>query len=1023
MKVSARALCAAAFGLTLAFGALGSTAHADDRIGRGEAPAWVSPASIAAATPASAAGEAIRVLLFDVQYRAEHGSQSMHIRTRSTAVTPQGLAALGNVGLVWSPASQEVTVHHVRLIRGDETIDVLATQSFETLRREENLALATLDGRLTAVLQPAGLRVGDILDVAYTLTSRDPVVGDFPAQATELNLPLGVGHQRFRASWPADMPMAVQASNNWTSLPIRRSGGYASIEVSRDDTQPILVPYDVPGRMGAVNRIELSAFRNWAEVATSLAPLYSRARQIAPDSPLHAEIARIRALSDDPAVQTAAALRLVQDEVRYVALLMGEGALVPASADETWARRFGDCKGKTALLLALLDGLGISAEPAAASLMAGDGVDERLPSVGAFDHVLVRASVEGQTYWLDGTRIGDRRLEDIQPPLVRWALPLIAEGGALEAVEIRPPETPQEEILIAFDASAGQHAPAALTATMIMRGPEAAMAAGQIGLVTAAQRDQGLRSIWAGVFGDVELGEVASEYDAEANILTLTAKGSMALDWRSDGLIPPGATYLPLTTEPRTAGPFQNAPYVVDHPNYSRRQVTVLLPNGGENFRVSGGEFDRTELAHRLSRSVRLDGDTVTVEIIQRSLAYEVPAAEANAARAAAEVRPNDRPKIIPPANYQPTAEDRTAMSSDLPTTADGWVSRAYTLSRAGDNAGALEAANRAVELSPESSNAIANRGIYRFWAGDRAGAAADMDRAVELDPSERVAMNGNALLANVEGRHQDVIIETTRALRQAPTDDFALGMRARAYLAQNQYDRALRDIDALIALDPMGTEVRFMRLYALDLLGRDTDADETADALVRDYPDNPTVVLGVAAHRMNSGRNQDAYQMVDHLISVTEEPDAQVLILRGELAIALGHLEITEQDFAQARLESGNADVLNNLCWAAARGGVFLDQALRDCDAALALAPASVHIQDSKGRVLLQRGDYAAARDVYDAVLAEEPELVSSLYGRGLAKIALGDAEAGEADKAAAVALYEDAAEDFENFRPSTSN
>ena len=1022
MKVSARALCAAAFGLTLAFGTPGPAAHADDRIGRGEAPAWVSPATVAEATPPSVAGEAIRVLLFDVQYRAEHGFQSMHIRTRSTAVTPQGLAALGNVGLVWSPASQEVTVHHVRLIRGDETIDVLASQSFETLRREENLALATLDGRLTAVLQPAGLRVGDILDVAYTLTSRDPVVGDFPAQATELNLPLGVGHQRFRASWPADMPMAVQASNDWTSLPIRRSGGYASIEVSRDDTQPVLVPYDVPGRMGAVNRIELSAFRNWAEVATSLAPLYSRARQIAPDSPLHAEIARIRALSDDPAVQAAAALRLVQDEVRYVALLMGEGALVPASADETWARRFGDCKGKTALLLALLDGLGISAEPAAASLMAGDGVDERLPSVGAFDHVLVRASVEGQTYWLDGTRIGDRRLQDIQPPLVRWALPLIAEGGALEAVEIRPLDTPQDETLIAFDASAGKHAPAGLTATMIMRGPEAAMFAGQIGLVTAAQRDQGLRTIWAGVFGDTELDEVASQYDAETNVLTLTAKGSMALDWRSDGLIPPGATYLPLTTEPRAAGPFQNAPYVVEHPNYSRRLVTVLLPNGGENFRVSGGEFDRTELGHRLSRSVRLDGDTVTVEILQRSLASEIPAAEANAARAAAEGRPNDRPKILAPANYQLTAEDRTAMSSDLPTTASGWVDRAYTLSRAGDNAGALEAANRAVELSPENSNAIANRGIYRFWAGDRAGAAADMDRAVELDPSERVAMNGNALLANVEGRHQDVIIETTRALRQAPTDEFALGMRARAYVAQNQYDRALRDVDAIIAANPDETDTRLMRIGILSKAGRDSDANTAAAELLRDLPADKSIVMAIAAFYEEKGRDQEAFDLVDRYMTEADDTERHTLIRRGELAIAIGRLEIAQRDFASARDGVADAWVLNNLCWTAALGGVLLDQALLDCDAALAIAPEETSILDSKGRVLLQQGQYSAARDIYDAVLAEEPEMVSALYGRGLARISLGEVEAGEADKSAAVALYQGAAEDFENFPPATN-
>src|SRR5690606_5868161 len=145
--------------------------------------------------------------------------------------------------------------------------------------------------------------------------------------------------------------------------------------------------------------------RDWGDVAATMKPLYDRTRQLEADSPLHAEIERIRALSDDPAVQALAALRLVQDQVRYVALMMGEGALTPATADETWRRRFGDCKGKTVLLLALLDGLSIAADPALVSLVEGDGMNERLPSISAFDHVLVRAVIGDDVYWLDGTRV------------------------------------------------------------------------------------------------------------------------------------------------------------------------------------------------------------------------------------------------------------------------------------------------------------------------------------------------------------------------------------------------------------------------------------------------------------------------------------------------------------------------------------------------------------------------------------------------------------------------------------------
>jgi hypothetical protein len=44
-------------------------------------------------------------------------------------------------------------------------------------RREKNLENAMLDGKLTASLQPDDVRVGDVIEVAYTRTRRDPAIG------------------------------------------------------------------------------------------------------------------------------------------------------------------------------------------------------------------------------------------------------------------------------------------------------------------------------------------------------------------------------------------------------------------------------------------------------------------------------------------------------------------------------------------------------------------------------------------------------------------------------------------------------------------------------------------------------------------------------------------------------------------------------------------------------------------------------------------------------------------------------
>jgi tetratricopeptide (TPR) repeat protein/transglutaminase-like putative cysteine protease len=995
-------------------------ALAGDEVLRGPEPTWVVTAVEGAPNAAAATAEGLRILLFDSQVRADGESEAFYTRFRSMAVSPQALPLMGNVSVTWSPSNQDVTVHHVHIIRDGQIIDVLAGQTFETLRREENLEHAMLDGRITAVLHPAGLRVGDILDVAYTVVSRDPVTGGHFEHSMDLNLPALIDQVRFRASWPTALPVRLRAANDWTPLPVRRGGGQSVVELELNALQPVPVPDDIPTRLRALRLIELTDYRDWSDIAVVLKPLYDRSRRIEPGSSLQAEIERIRALSDDPDVRAAAALRLVQDQVRYVALMMGEGGLTPATAEETWNRRLGDCKGKTVLLLALLDGLGIEAQPAAVSIVNGDGMPDRLPMVSAFDHVLVRAVIGSTVYWLDGTRTGDRKLEDIAVPPFHWALPLTGPEARLEALTLAPLTVPDSETIVAVDASAGLYVPAIVTGTLIMRGDGAAALGGQIGLIPASQKDQGLRSIWSAQLGNPTITEVGSNYDVEANVLTLTMTGTMSLNWGTQGVVPPGATYLPISSLERSEGPFRNAPYSINHPTYSRQFATLRLPEGGRGFRVSGGTVDRTELGHHTLRTMVLEGDLVTVDLSLRSLTDEITAAEADRVRAEELTRRFDPPRVFPDRNYRPSDSDRAAWAAEAPATAGGWLDRAQALSRSGDSAGAAEAAGRAIELDPTSSNAWANRGVYRFWTGDLEGALADLEKAVDIDPSERIAMNGNALLAMNDGRFDDAVIELSRALRQAPGDDFALSTRAQAYLALEQYDRALRDIDTLIAARPTDIPLKLSRIGALEQAGRTEQADAEMDALAEADPSAPGVLLNQAALRLERGKAQEASDILDRFLASSPANPQSALILRGEAAIALGQLDRAAQDFATVREAApADAEVLNNLCWTAATAGVLLDQALRDCDAALAIAPDSPAILDSRGRLLLQRGDLTGALAAYEAALAIAPELPASLYGRGVARIASGQVEEGERDKAAAIALDPDTPTDFESYPP----
>lgn len=176
--------------------ACSAPALAADKLSFGPAAAWVKPLTLSE-TPTDP-GAPIVVVLLDSQVRLEPGSMTEYAERAIRFQQPAGLQA-GALAIQWSPELEEVTVNKVTIERGGKQIDVLASgQSFQVLRREQNLDQAVLDGTLTAVLQPEGLQVGDTLRLATTTVRRDPVLGTHSELIAALPSEILPKHSRLR---------------------------------------------------------------------------------------------------------------------------------------------------------------------------------------------------------------------------------------------------------------------------------------------------------------------------------------------------------------------------------------------------------------------------------------------------------------------------------------------------------------------------------------------------------------------------------------------------------------------------------------------------------------------------------------------------------------------------------------------------------------------------------------------------------------------------------------------------------
>ena len=937
-------------------------------------PDWVRPVAAPAVT-APADDLPIRILLSDQQIRFADGRQTVYSATLLQIQTPQGLVA-GNLSLPWRPDSDILTVHTLRIHRGATVIDVLASgQSFTVVRREANLESAMLDGVLTANIQPEGLQVGDRLELATSVSSADPTLkGHVETLAAGWNgIPMARAH--LRMTWPTALPLRLRATGTLAAPKPVRIGPLTQIELQQDDVKPLVLPKGAPRRFQIGRLLEASDFAGWADLAALMAPLYRTAAALPADGPLAAEVARIRALSPDPKVRTEAALALVQDRVRYVALAMGTGNLVPATAAETWSRRYGDCKGKTALLLGLLAALDVTAEPVLVSTVFGDGLDQRLPMAGLFDHVLVRATIAGTPYWLDGTRTGDTALDRIAVPGFGWGLPLLPAGAALVPMVPAPPALPLDEVSIRIDATAGLTVPAPVHIEQVYRGDLALGTRLSLANLSGDARDRALRDYWKGRYDFIDAVTTTTAFDPKTGEQRLVLDGTARMDWGSWGYETDGTAIGYKADFTRDPGPDRDAPFTVLYPWYSRTKEVILLPPGFETLKAGGaGDVDRTLAGVAYRRHVTLANNVFTVEKTERSLTPEFPAAEAPAAEAALRALAKDAVYVRKPAGYRVTSKEIDASLAETPKTAAAFVERGALLLSQENYALAIEEFDQALKLDPKSVWALANRGMAKIWINDAIGAARDLDAAAAIDPRNPVLLRARGRIAGNAGAFADAVAAFTASLAVDPDNGFALASRGWARYMTGDEDGALADSDAAIKVEPGDGFSYVLGAKILHARGQtDAAAAKIAAMTAAATPATLSTWLDAATAYRRIGRTADAMRAYDSALAL--RPVAAVHIAR--------YASRPKADRAGRQA---------------------------DLDAVARLTPDSGFVQDERARMLDEAGDRAGAIALYTKAIAARPDKIRWYQERGIAYARDGKAAPAAADfkKARALAQNE---------------
>jgi lipoprotein NlpI len=401
----------------------------------GKLPTWVdSPVS----PPSRAQAESgWHYVLHDEQIYAPQNELQTHINIVRRVNTAAGLTDAARIELAFEPSYQTLVMHELAIRRSGQVINKLIPKNITLLRREQGLDQLRYDGFVTASMNVDDVRVGDLISYRYTIS------GDNPALQGRLSMLLGIKLQvpadvtRYRFLRAANRDLKIEGGDTFD----RRENNVAALKetvLTARDTSAWQFRENSPPGDSLRNLLSITEFNDWRDVASWGRQLFA----LEPSSqPKLAALAKqiMADAGDKPSARAEAALAFVQKDIRYFSILFGASSHRPTAPDRVLEQRFGDCKDKSLLLIALLKEMGIDAYPVLVSFFYRGDVARHPASHTAFDHVVAGVDIDGKTYWLDGTRTTQSgSLEAKQAWAFGFGLPLRPATATLAAAPLRP---------------------------------------------------------------------------------------------------------------------------------------------------------------------------------------------------------------------------------------------------------------------------------------------------------------------------------------------------------------------------------------------------------------------------------------------------------------------------------------------------------------------------------------------------------------------------------------------------------
>jgi tetratricopeptide (TPR) repeat protein/transglutaminase-like putative cysteine protease len=863
----------------------------------GALAALLLPLVMAAANalPASLAAS-VELETSDVQVAAD-GSFVQTVHTEIKANNDAGAMQISQISVPFNAGIQQLEIVEAHTLKANgSVIPIDVGTIYEQLPRDDQMISVT-DQRVKVLLFPQ-FAAGDTAVYTIRLKSTHPI---FPGAYWFGEVFARIGsYKEVRDTITAPAAMTLQVENHQVEFAKKQDGANTVYSWHYSAPEPQAPETTAISTLDREPRFFISSFKDYAELGRAYA------EQAAPKA---AVTARVKALAgqitgaeSDKREQAKKIYEWVVKNIRYVAVELGRGTMVPHDTDTILTNGYGDCKDHDVLLQALLKAKGIEAE----SVLLNSGNIYALTEVPSFtgvNHVITY--IPELKLYLDANVLapfGTLPLTEYGKPAVHAS----ASAAYLSAMPLLPPGA--DSITVVTTSRIGVDGVLTGTTKTTATGPHSialrffGLGVQAVGPERAAQLQLATRSYKDGT------GQLAGEPPTDLKpSYSMTGNYSVPDwgDWTSGKerrMLPGGMRIFNPSGDAFMGSLYpDNIKDSEPTPCYSGRAVediSVALPAG---TRVVPLPADARVETPNLNFTAHWKYENSILSVHREFTSHIGEALCRGAVRkqtvaALKQILDNYDIQILlgpPVASYNQTIQEN-------PQNAEALVERGNAYADKNDTQNAIADYTAALKIDPNNVYALDNRGHLYGMMGETEKAKADLDKAIALSPDDAYAYFNRGTLWLDKQQFDRAIADYNQAIKFKPDYALAYSNRCSAYARRKLFDQARKDCDKGVELDPHDVATFALRGRLFFEMEHYEEALDDLDKALALAPGDSNALITRAMVEVQLKHFNSALKDCDKALDLAPD-DAAGYMIRSEVKRKLGDDYGANRDVAKA--------------------------------------------------------------------------------------------------------------------------